>query len=853
MRNYLYLLLLFITLPALAQKADMAYYLPDGAQLNPSIPTPAAVLGYEVGEWHVSHDHLVHYMKTLAAASDRIAMEEYGRTYENRPLYLLTITSPSNHQRLEQIREEHVKLTDPSQSARLNIDQMPSVVYMGFSVHGNEPSGSNAALLAAYYFAASTNKEIEEQLSQVVILFDPSFNPDGLNRFASWVNTHKSKHVNADPNSREHNEVWPGGRTNHYWFDLNRDWLVAQQAESRGRIENFHAWKPNVLTDHHEMGTNSTFFFQPGIPTRNHPITPKKNFELTEKIGQFHAKYLDQIGSFYYTKESFDDFYYGKGSTYPDVNGGIGILFEQASSRGHAQESIHGVLTFPFTIRNQFTTTLSTLRAAYEMRKELLEYQRSFFQSAVKDASSDPVKAYVFGSEKDKARTWHLADILHRQKITFYELAKDITEGGKTFKAGASYVVPLDQPNYRMIKGMFEKRTSFEDSLFYDISAWSLLLAFNLEHAELNARAYAPALRGKEVRELPMPTGKVLSRANYAYAFEWYEYYTPKALSKILASGLKAKVATEPFFGDDGKRFENGTVMIPVSGQNMSEEGIFNLLRGIAAETGVEFHALNTGYNPGINLGSPSFSNLTQPRIMLLVDDGVTSNDAGEIWHLLDQRFDMDVTLLSIDAFNRRSIDKYTTLLMVNGNYSAINKDKLRNWIQGGGTVVAMKSAGKWLADNGLSKVTYKATPNDDKAPVKQLPYNLQERYTGAQVIGGAIFNGRLDLSHPLAYGYTMPEISVFRNNTLYIEKPKNAYASPVTYTSKPLASGYISKENLAKLSDTSSIVVGSLGSGRIITMNDNPAFRAFWFGTNKLLMNAIFFGPIINGATTVR
>jgi hypothetical protein len=213
---------------------------------------------------------------------------------------------------------------------------------------------------------------VDSLLNETVILLDPSFNPDGLNRFASWVNTHKSQTLVTDPVSRELNEAWPGGRTNHYWFDLNRDWLYVQHPESQGRIAKFHEWKPNILTDHHEMGSNSTFFFQPGVPSRINPLTPQKNRELTAKIGTFHARYLDKIGSLYFTEEDYDDFYYGKGSTFPDVNGAVGILFEQASSRGHAQETINGVLSFPFTIRNQVTTSFSTLAAARALRTELL-------------------------------------------------------------------------------------------------------------------------------------------------------------------------------------------------------------------------------------------------------------------------------------------------------------------------------------------------------------------------------------------------------------------------------------------------------------------------------------------------
>ena len=313
-------ILLITFFSANAQVAD-DYYLPQNVTYNAAIPTPKQFLGYQVGEWHVGHDQLVAYLKKLAEVSDRVDVSEYGRTYENRPLIHLTVSSARNLSNLESIRNEHKKLSDPAQSNGLNTKAMPVVVWLGYTIHGNEPSGNNAALLAAYYLAAAQGPGIDSLLNESVILLDPTINPDGSNRFSSWVNTHKSQNLVTDPNSREFGEAWPGGRSNHYWFDLNRDYLYMQHPESKSRMAVFHQWRPNVLTDHHEMGTGSTFFFQPGVPSRTHPLTPKRNIELTQKIGKYHAAGLDKIGSFYYTEENFDDYYYGKGSSYPDAHG----------------------------------------------------------------------------------------------------------------------------------------------------------------------------------------------------------------------------------------------------------------------------------------------------------------------------------------------------------------------------------------------------------------------------------------------------------------------------------------------------------------------------------------------------
>ena len=446
-------ILLFL-FPILANSQELSYYLPDSISYDPSIPKPKEVVFHEVGEWHITHDRLVGYMQALArAVPQRIKLETMGYTYEGRPQVILIITSAKNHQNLEAIRQQHILLSDPTRSSNLNTAAMPVVVYIGHSIHGNEPSGANASLLSAYYLAAGQGKQMDELLDNTVILLDPSFNPDGLQRFSTWANQHKSKNLVTDPNSREFNEVWPGGRFNHYWFDLNRDWLPAQHVESQNRLAWFHRWKPNILTDHHEQGSQATFFFQPGVPSRVNPITPDRNQELTGKMGRLHAAFLDRIGSLYFTRENYDDFYYGKGSTYPDVNGAIGILFEQASSRGHAQQTANGILRFPFTIRNQFVTTLSTLEAAKSMRKEFLDWQREFYQTAVKEAAAAPIRSYLFGDENDPAKTEIFVNMLRKHQIEIYPLEQDVQLAGKEFRKGSSYLVPTHQSQYRLIRG----------------------------------------------------------------------------------------------------------------------------------------------------------------------------------------------------------------------------------------------------------------------------------------------------------------------------------------------------------------------------------------------------------------
>ena len=836
------------------EPVTLDYYLPDGISYNPNIPTPHDVLNMQVGEWHVRHDQLVNYMYAVAEASDRISIAEYARTYENRPLLMLTVTSPQNHRNIDDIKEEHLKLTDASTSDDLDLSSMPAVVTMSYSVHGNEPSGTNAALAVVYYLAAAQGAEINRMLENTIILIDPSINPDGLSRFAHWANIHKSKNVLVtDPQSREFDENWPGGRTNHYWFDLNRDWMPMIHPESQGRVAKFHEWLPQVLTDHHEMGTNSTFFFQPGIPSRTHPLTPQRNQDLTGAIAEYHADALDEIQSLYYSEESFDDFYYGKGSTYPDVNGSIGILFEQASSRGHAQESVYGILEFPFTIRNQFTTSLSTLKAVYELREELLANTREFYQEAAEEAANAPISAYVFGEEADQARTKHLAEMLKRNQINVYKLAQDYED----FKSGKAFVVPTNQKQYKLITAMFERRTEFTDSLFYDVSTWTMPYAFNLPFAELSRDFNNDMLGNAFTLEGFNLEGRLVgNRAEYAYAFEWDEYYAPRALHRLLANGVRAKVASQTFksvISNGAKDFDYGTIVVPMGVQDDPEK-THALIRTITEEDGITVYELTTGLTPsGMDLGSNNFQNLKDPKVAIIGGPGTSSYEVGEAWHLFDQRYHMPATIVEADDMDGADLDRYNVIVTSGYGLSEGGTENIKNWVRQGGTLIAYQSAVRWAMSQGLADIEYAHSDEEDEAEeeTKVRPYIMAGNDRGARGIGGSIFNTKLDLTHPIGYGFNDDDVTVFRSSTMFLEKGDNPYSTPLYYTDDPLASGYISDENLEEIKGTAAIIVSGYGRGRVITMTDNPNFRAFWYGTNKLFANAVFFGHTISGGTT--
>ena len=696
---------------------------------------------------------------------------------------------------------------------------MPAIVYQGYSVHGNEASAANAALLGLYYLAASNDTETLKILNNTVILFDPCLNPDGLQRFATWVNSNKNLVPNPDNSDREFSEVWPGGRTNHYWFDLNRDWLPVQLPESQARIKTFTEWLPNIVTDHHEMGTNSTFFFQPGVPSRVNPLIPNLNQELTEKIAKYHADYLDKIGSLYYSKEDYDDFYFGKGSTYPDVNGGIGILFEQGSSRGHIQNSQNGILTFPFAIRNQLTTTLSTLKAASSLKNELLAYMNAFYVNNFNESTKLKYKGIGFGNNHDKTSSYQLAKILKAHKIDIFE-----TDGEK-FK----YYVPINQKKSKLIKAMFDTQTKFEDSLFYDVSAWTFPLAFNLNYDFLKE-----SLEGNKIFE--KPEGKVSGFSNYGYLIKPHDYNIPAFINYLQQKKIRLKSSSKSF-KIKNNYFDYGSILIPVEGQSQKPEKLFNLLTNISNKTGIDVYALSSGYEDNIGVGSNSFTTIVKPKVGLIVGNGVRAYDAGEIWHLFDTRYKIPITKIDIKNLNRANLLEYSHIILPSYSGKNIDIKKIENYLKNGGNLIAYRSSINWLKENKIINIDFL---NNDKY-ASNVSFEDRGKFTGSQVIGGTIFNTKIDKSHPINFGIINDNLPTFKNNTIFMKPEKNSFNNPIQYSKNALLSGYISDDNLELLINSVPFKIKRYFSGKIFLFADNTNFRAFWYGTNRLLMNAVY------------
>ncbi|MFK8058733.1 MAG: zinc carboxypeptidase, partial [Polaribacter sp.] len=430
---------------------------------------------------------------------------------------------------------------------------------------------------------------------------------------------------------------------------------------------------------------------------------------------------------------------------------------------------------------------------------------------------------------------YHLAEVLKRHKIKIHEVKSDFTENGKTFKKDHSYIVPMNQKNQRLVKAMFDVRKQFKDSLFYDVSAWTFNHAFGVDYAENVSLSKA----GNEITDLKMNTGKVSFRSDYGYLMPWNEYYTPKALNAILQKGLRAKVSMKNF-KNGGNSYEYGTIFIPVQNQKLNAADLYQFLEKTAKESHVHITAVNTGLNDGIDLGSNNFRAITKPKVAMLVGDGIAGNDSGEIWHLFDQRFDMHLTRLDTRNFNRIDIAKYTHIVIPSSRLDKAAIEKLKTWTRNGGVLVGYKNTARWLSSNKFINIEFDRTKIDT---IDGVSFENRSLKSGAQFIGGAIFEAKVDRSHPINFGYKNDKIALFRNSTLFMKADKRSYNNPIQYTSNPLLSGYISKENAKVIKNTVPFKVQRMGRGNVVVFTDNTNFRAFWYGTNKLLMNTIFFG----------
>jgi hypothetical protein len=836
--RFLFLIVFSIFFTSLSSQE---YFYGKYAPFEKSVPAPSEFFGFGIGEYHARHDQIISYFKKLDEVSDHAMFMEYGKTYEGRPLSMLIISSPENLKNLENIRKQHLGLI--SKYDDKSAGELPVIINLGYSVHGNEPSSTESSILTAYTLLASEQSSIKTYLKNAVIFIDPAINPDGRERHTQWANMYRSDALVVDSDDAEHNENWPRGRTNHYWFDLNRDWLLAIHPESRSKINWYHQWYPNVVGDFHEMGTNSSFFFEPMKTNGSkNPIMPAENYiDLNNLFAEYFVKATDEIGSLYFTKEVFDGTYPGYGSSYGDLQGGLALLFEQASSRGHIQNTPYGEMTFAFTIRNQYVSAMATIQAATDHKTKLRKYQNFFFKSALSNADSDKIKAYTFKHDQDQNRIKAFIDKLLIHKVQVYQ-NKD--------KNG--YIVPTKQNQYRMVQSFFETYQMYTDSVFYDASAWSVANFYNIKY---QGEKMLPAL-GDEIKDLAgIVKISPVVKTDYAYILDWNDINTAAALNYIQSKGLVLATSFKPYtvLTADGKPFKAnyGALMLPVAKQKLTSDEIFTHLQYAQNKYKINIYSLKTGYSvEGIDIGSGNVRALEKPAPLLLIGEGTSSYEAGEVWHHFDQRLHMPLPKVALHRFKQLDLNKYNTLIMVSGSYSTLDSMDVRRismWLSQGNTLIASGGAVSWAIRNRLVREKLVEEPKKEKNTFERKPFDQAMELLGKESLGGAIFRANIDITHPLGFGYTQSEIPVYKNNNVWLSPSENEYSTISKYTTSPHIDGYISTKNLNEfMKNAASTIISPVGQGRVILFADNPVFRGSWYSTDRMLTNAVFFGSHI-------
>ncbi|QYK01510.1 M14 family zinc carboxypeptidase [Shewanella psychrotolerans] len=810
----------------------------------PNIESPEQFLGYPLGKWHLRHDQINFYLKQLAQQSPRVSLEATGMSHEAREQLTAVITSPKNQANLGRI------LADRSLVKAGNKQTGPLIIWLAYSIHGDEASGAHAALEVSYQLSRSQDPWIQELLDNTVVLITPTQNPDGFDRFSTWTNNYTGKVKVSDPNHNEHKQNWPAGRRNHYFADLNRDWLFLRHPESQGRIALFHKWNPHYVGDFHEMGHNKSYFFQPGVPSRTHPLTPTENQELTNKLATYHAKALDARKQPYFSKQMFDDFYYGKGSSYPDINGSVGVLFEQASVRGQIQDSDNGTLVLADAIANQVATSYSSLKGAFALQKELKEYQTRFYQRKDKHQPSGREAGILVSASDDPGRRDDLANLLQQHHILFFYLNGNIKQGKHRYEQRDSLFIPINQPQKSLLLAMFDQRTEFEDATFYDVSTWNLAYSYNL------ALARDVSLNVDDLlTTAPNFTPATIDLNSVALLIDWRQQNAAPMLQKLLTAGVKVKFAASPFSINTGKQvtpFAAGTLQIPLGKQKMSSNELTALISSLANSYRVTFYnAPSSRSATGIDLGSADFHGIAPIKPLIITGNGTSAPEVGELWYFMDNRLGVPLTQVDISRLPSLPLEEYSHLFLADGSYRNLDDiyaRKLGQFVKNGGVIIAQKGALEWLSRGNVLKSDVRSARFFSQLfATEGMSFADKSKLNARQAIGGAIVALNLDPTHPITFGIESKQLPVLKNKAIGLLKTTTPFITAATYADEPLLDGYLAKEYQRSLSQTPAIIVEHHGKGAIVALTDNLLFRNIWLGSDKIYSNSLYFIPALH------
>jgi len=856
---------LIFSTQATSQLLNDRFTFDEDLEYSDDIQSPAEFLGYEPGEAYSHHYQLGAYLKHLAESSDRVELVTYGQTYEGRDLWLAIITSEENQSNLEDIRQNNLRLADmdlsESEASGL-IENSPAIVWLSYGVHGNEASSAEAAIQAAYRMAAAEDNETSRFRDEAVTIIDPLLNPDGRDRYVTWYKSSRAHMLNTDPVDLEHDEIWPGGRTNHYWFDLNRDWVWLVHPESRGRIAEYQKWMPQVHLDLHEQGFNSNYFTMPGTTPRNEQL-PDAYEDWADRFGRGAIEEFDKHQINYATREAFDFFYPGYGSSYPSLMGGIGMLAEQGghSRGGRAVETEDGyVLTLQQRIFDHYKNSISTVRTAVDNRTELLSY---FRETLNPENSKVETEAYILPNNPYDL-TYDVIDIMLKQGVEVEQATEDFSLRDATdYREGVSerrsfsegdFIIRKNQTNHLFVTTLFEPKMAFGDSVMYDMSVWSIPMAYNLDAYYVNDD---PSVETSLLTEQPQrDSGVMNASATYAFVIDWNQPNAPKALAELWREDYRVRAA-EKEFTIGGRTFSRGTLIV-LGGRNYKKRNsMARDMQELAEYAGVMIHGLDTGrMDEGMDLGSRSGMVLHQPKTAMLIDRPFSSYTAGQIWFQFDRNVEYGISRIRSWRLGSVDLSEYDVIILPDmwgsGNFGDSEIETLKQWVRQGGTLVAAEGAAFAMASESMEFVSVGMTgdeENEDDEVEETLPpftpYDARSDSAGLRNIPGAAFRSHLDTTHPLAFGVKEEIFSLTYNTDQFV--PSDDYSVVGYYDDNPsdlLASGYASQENLEQAAGNVFAGVVSMGSGQVVLLSDNTQYRMFWRGPERLMINAVMLVP---------
>jgi hypothetical protein len=807
-------------------------FLTFGNILSQNIKSPSEFLGYEIGSRFTRHHKVVEYFKYVSNTLSNVKLEKYGETNEHRPLYLSYISSQENINNLENIRKTNLSQTGIING---NSDNKTAIVWLSYNVHGNEASSTEASMLTIYELVTAK----KSWLKNTVIIMDPCINPDGRDRYVNWFNQVKSTPFNITQDAKEHHEPWPGGRPNHYLFDLNRDWAWATQIETQQRIKIYNKWMPHIHVDFHEQGINSPYYFAPAAEPFHEIITDwQRDFQT--QIGKNHANYFDKEGWLYFTKESFDLLYPSYGDTYPTFMGAIGMTYEQA---GHGRAGLGiqtdegEVLTLKDRALHHMTTGLSTVEISSRNAEKLNSEFKKFFKNKNLEYKSFVLK----NDNEDKIN--RLIDLLDTHEIKYEYAIKGTIKGyryntekeEKFTTSNGDLVIHTNQPKGKMVKVLFEPKAKLSDSLTYDITAWSLPYAHGFD--AIASKTKVSSIESKAEKSIT----NTIDKSAYAYISKWNSLEDATFLGALLQQNITPRFS-EKIFSLEGKTYDPGTLIILRNDNRTSD--FDEKLNKIANKHQRKIQLVATGFvDSGLDFGSYSVKPINKQKIALLSGKGTSSLSFGEIWHFFETELKYPLTILNSDYFSKTNFSKYDVIIIPNGYYSNVlhktTLDKLSTFVSAGGTLIVIGNALNSFADKKEYSLKSKESKKDS-TKYNLTPYADQERKSIQNLITGAIFKSKVDVTHPLAFGYKSDYFSLKLSGTSfnYLENGIN-----VAYFDKDTenVSGYAGSRALKNIPESLLFGEEQKGRGSIIYMVDNPLFRSFWHNGKLFLANAVF------------